>query len=446
MKLAIYNRGIPFDGRTPFSQPLGGSETSIVHMGRELARQGHEVTVYSVPSSAGALGAAQARQRPIDGVSYRPCEDFFTDCASSPWDALISFRSFDPFLIGRVAPRMIFWTGDAADQPALQNFAHPALQQNIDLIFCVSNWHRRSFIDAFALAPDRVIATRNGFCPELVPKSSHRDWTRCAYSSTPFRGLEVLLKMFPYMRQRVPTLRLDVFSSMKVYGWSNDADQQAFGALYKAAAQPGVTWHGGIAQPRLMENLSRSGLFLYPNTFAETSCMAAIEAQACGAVVITTARAALSETVENGKSGICIPGEPDTPAYQSEFITTSSNLLQSPSRLMELSEGARSRAFRLYPWSSVALEWSDILRTMPVQPVHARWNGPLVLLQKTHDYLENGNINAASRVLATLDRTPFLKNEVEKLKGRLAHGRDDQRQTHQYTHGISDMGRVAGLD
>jgi len=36
MKLAVYNRGIPFDGTTPFTHPLGGSETSIVHMARTL--------------------------------------------------------------------------------------------------------------------------------------------------------------------------------------------------------------------------------------------------------------------------------------------------------------------------------------------------------------------------------------------------------------------------
>ena len=46
---------------------------------------------------------------------------------------------------------MIYWTGDASDQAVLKDFGHPALQENIDLIFCVSNWHRQSFIDAFHL-------------------------------------------------------------------------------------------------------------------------------------------------------------------------------------------------------------------------------------------------------------------------------------------------------
>jgi glycosyltransferase involved in cell wall biosynthesis len=414
MKLAIYNRGVVFDGRSPFQRPLGGSETSIVHMARELSRRGHDVTVYA------NIGEEDSREVIFAGVVYRHHHRFFSDYPAAAWDVLISFRSFDPFLLGRVAPRMIFWSGDAFDQPALKNFEHPALQENIDLIFCVSNWHRQTFIDEFHLPSEKVIATRNGFCEELIPRPSQRDWTRCGYTSTPFRGLDVLLRMFPAMRQRTPTLRLDVFSSMKVYGWTDEADRKAFGPLYQAAEQSGVSWHGSIAQPMLMEHLSRTGLLLYPNTFAETSCMAAIEAQACGAVVITTARAALTETVENGKSGICIPGEPGSASYQREFITTVSKLLQSPARLQELSSAARERAFRLYRWSSIAGEWTDIFESMPAVPVHERWNGPLMLLHKTHQYLKNGNVTAASRVLTALDRTPFLKNEVEALKGTLS--------------------------
>ena len=421
MKIAFYNRGIPFDGTTPFNKPLGGSETSIVHMARELAACGHDVSVYcSLPSDSETSNLGISNSGNSKNPQFLNFDRFFSDCPSARWDALISFRSFDPFLLGRVAPRMIFWTGDACDQPALKDFDHATLQQNIDLIFCVSKWQKDSFCRMFGLPAEKVVATRNGFCADLIPPPGPRDWTRCAYSSTPFRGLEILLRMFPHMRQRIPTLRLDVFSSMKVYGWSSEADRQEFGGIYQAAEQPGVTWHGSIAQPRLMEHLSRCGLFLYPNTFAETSCMAAIEAQACGAVVITTARGALSETVENGKSGICLPGEPTSSSYQREFITTVTKLLQRPARLTELSNAARERAFRVYRWCTVAAEWTAILEAMPALPVHGRWTGPLTLLQKTQDYLRNGNVSAANRVLAALEQTPFLRNEVDALKGQLS--------------------------
>src|SRR5262249_55452639 len=150
MKIAIYNRGIPFAGTTPFSQPLGGSETSIVHMARELSRCGHDVTVYCcLPAEA---KASETDTKP----EYKSYVDFFNDCVFTPWDVLVSFRCFDPFLLGRIAPRMIFWTGDASNQPALKNFAHESLQENIDAIFCVSQWQKNSFIQAFDLPAEKV--------------------------------------------------------------------------------------------------------------------------------------------------------------------------------------------------------------------------------------------------------------------------------------------------
>jgi glycosyltransferase involved in cell wall biosynthesis len=416
MKIAIYNNGIAFDGATPSNQPLGGSESSIVYMARELSQLGHDVTVYVNLPSASRNGKGEGSVE----ATYLHYRQFFTDFTSGPWDVLISFRSFDPFLIGRIAPRMIFWTGDATDQGVLKHFEHPALQQNIDLIFCVSEWHRRSFIDAFGLPSEKVVATRNGFCPELISRSATRNWSRCAYSSTPFRGLEILLKMFPRMRASVPDLELDLFSSMKVYGWTREADQTTFGPVYKAARQPGVNLHGSVPQPQLLESLGRTGLFLYPNTFAETSCIAAIEAQASGCVVVTSAKAALNETVQHGKTGFCLRDEPESADYQRAFITTVVDLLRNQTRLTELSEAAIRRAFEHYTWGRIASEWTDIFEQMPAKAVNSRWTGPLSLLQKTHEYLRKGNVSAATRVLAALEQTPFLMNEVQAVKGQLS--------------------------
>jgi glycosyltransferase involved in cell wall biosynthesis len=372
MRIAIYHHGIEFDGSTPFTQPLGGSESSVVYMARELARHGHEVTVYA--------NIPKKNARPVSeddlSLTYLHYHRFCDDYVSSPWDVLISFRSFDPFLLGCVAPRMIFWCGDSYDQPVLEHFAQPMLQENIDLIFCVSEWHRRTFIEHFKLPPQKVVATRNGFYRELISTSANREWTRCAYSSTPFRGLDVLLRMFPGIRAQLPDLTLDVFSSMKVYGWTNEADQQEFGPTYAAASQPGVTWHGGVPQPVLMKHLSATGLLLYPNTFDETDLR--------------------------------------------EFVSVVTGLIKTPSRLAALSAAAQQRAFRLYDWGVIAAEWTDIFRQMPPRLVHQRWSGPLSLLQKTHEYLQNGNVSAAGRVLAVLERTPFLRNEVEVVKGKLS--------------------------
>src|SRR5207249_568560 len=150
-----------------------------------------------------------------------------------------------------------------------------------------------------------------------------------------------------------------------------------------------------------------------------TSCIAAIEAQASGCVVVTTARAALSETVQNGTTGICLQGEPASIEYQRQFIASVAGLLENPSRLAQLSHAARERALRTYSWAAIAAEWTAIFEDMDATQVHQRWSGPLTLLQKTRHYLRNGNTSAATRVLTELEQTPFLRDEVEALKGKL---------------------------
>ncbi|MBI4473229.1 MAG: glycosyltransferase, partial [Acidobacteria bacterium] len=101
--------------------------------------------------------------------------------------------------------------------------------------------------------------------------------------------------------------------------------------------------------------------------------------------------------------------------YQREFVEAACGLLENRERMMEMSEAAKSRAFGRYTWAGIASEWTSIFENMPSQTVHGRWAGPLTLLQKTHGYLESGNVNAARRVLVTLDQTPFLRNEIDAL-------------------------------
>jgi glycosyltransferase involved in cell wall biosynthesis len=311
---------------------------------------------------------------------------------------------------------MIFWCGDASNQPVLTHFEHSALQENIDLIFCVSEWQRQSFIHQFQVPAEKVVATRNGFCPELVPPYTERPASNAAYTSTPFRGLDILLHIFPEIRRRVETARLDVFSSMQVYGWSLEDDRKAFGDVYGAADQPGVQWRGSVRQRELLQELGQTGLLLYPNTFDETSCIAAIEAQASGCVVITSAKAGLKETVAHGETGICIEGDPRSETYQRQFIESTCELMRNQDRFRRMSAAARDRAYQRYSWNSIAREWTNIFEKMTAVQVSGRYSGPLSLLERGHGYKRSGNFGAARRVLSTLRATPFLSAEVARLE------------------------------
>jgi glycosyltransferase involved in cell wall biosynthesis len=83
---------------------------------------------------------------------------------------------------------------------------------------------------------------------------------------------------------------------MGIYGLKPELD--SFRYLYELARNlPGVDYVGPVPQPELAASLQSAAALAYPTTFDETSCIAAMEALACGADVLTTDRGALPETL-----------------------------------------------------------------------------------------------------------------------------------------------------
>ncbi|MEK7297894.1 MAG: glycosyltransferase, partial [Planctomycetota bacterium] len=98
-------------------------------------------------------------------------------------------------------------------------------------------------------------------------------------------------------------------------------------------------------------------LMVYPSTFRETSCIAAIEAQASGTPVVASTLAALPETVLDGVSGCLVPGEPGTEEFGRCFAETVITLLDDDVSWQRLSQNARSRSEQFYSWEGIAKEW-----------------------------------------------------------------------------------------
>lgn len=87
-----------------------------------------------------------------------------------------------------------------------------------------------------------------------------------------------------------------------------------------------------------------------------------MEAQAAGCVVITSALAALPETV--GDAGFLIRGIPGTPHYAKSFIDSAHRLLSDPDLFQRLSQKGRHRAQAEFSWEQVADRF-EILFQLP---------------------------------------------------------------------------------
>jgi len=127
-----------------------------------------------------------------------------------------------------------------------------------------------------------------------------RDPNRVVFSSSPDRGLRVLLESWPAIKAACPEAYLDIY-----YDWSMLKRMQpevhaALVAQVEALADQGVKYHGGVGHKQIHEALMGAGVWAYShfdNPLVETSCISAMKSTAAGCAVVTVPNGALPETV-----------------------------------------------------------------------------------------------------------------------------------------------------
>lgn len=313
MHLCLIDVGRGYDVDRPLHTPLGGSQSAACFLARALADAGVSVTL----ATAGDFRGLRA------GVAHCP----WTELDIAGMDALVALNG-PVDLIERLpaGPARLLWTQHMPDEPAMAALASHGGAW--DHVVAVSDHHRAVLLAAATLDPARVHVRRNAMAPAFAGLTPRRDGPpRLAYTSTPFRGLDVLLAIFPRLRQRHPDVMLDVYSSLAVYGTDPAADpcRNLYGIAESLA---GVTWHGSIPQPDLAPALAATDLLAYPNTFPETSCIAVIEALAAGCHVVTSDLGALPETTQGFADLVPFDGQ-DRARFALDFLAALDKALTS---------------------------------------------------------------------------------------------------------------------
>ncbi|MDI3280543.1 MAG: glycosyltransferase family 4 protein [Bacillota bacterium] len=350
---------MPFSPLTLRHKPLGGSESALYYLSRSLAQEGQEVTV---------LNHCGAEAGCYEGVTYFDLHlqeaEWRRRLEEHPPDVLVFFRRFQDLLRRDLPPGPVrlFWAHDhlgtypeRTDQPGKKltewalrlggRIANPRL----DVVAAVSRWLAQAFHDYMGTPWEKIFVTQNGIdLAHYRSLEEERQPARLIYTSAPERGLDLLLReIFPRIRRLVPEAELHVYSYRSL-----DRYQEV---------PAGAFLHGGLPHRLLAQELARSALHVYPTDFPETSCIAAIEAQAAGTPVVTSRRYALQETVVDGETGILIPGEVGSPSYVEAFVAAVVELLRDERRRRQLGENARRRALEQYGWEKVARSWIDFL-------------------------------------------------------------------------------------
>jgi len=332
---------IPFHHRTLDERPLGGIETGIIRLASALKDLGHEVIV-----------ATTMQNPPLSEPLYIPISAI-NDVGSV--DVLISVRDWQTCFITLPRKLTLFWTGDLYDQPQTVGIGDGRVLEKVNLFLTVSNWQAAQFNRFAGIPPEKLYTIGNGVHLEYFHGSEKKELHRLIYSSTPYRGLDLLPTIYRIIKQNLPSASLHVFSGFKVYEGAGEYPPAVINRFEKTKLQlsqlPDCYVHGNIKQSELAREFMKSALLCYPNTFAETSCITALEAQAAGCAIVSSNLGALPETTIG--SSLLVNLESDLGVYCKNFAAACLSILTDPMRWQAMSNAGISKRTEL-SWGAVA--------------------------------------------------------------------------------------------
>ena len=262
---------------SPSRGGVGGSEEAVIFLAREMT-EWYNVIVYADPRE-------EFYGRIVDGVLWMPVSSFDTN---EQFDVFVAWRYHISLSLARNCSIRFLWLQDMVSDlvPQIQ-LQHT--RDELNGVFVLSKFHKRMFDIPFQ---QHVYITPNALDDRFFVDGNN-DEKEMIYASSPNRGLEQVLELWPYILQAEPELKLRVYygftKSFLSWGEANIKSFNAWLARMKQLLkQPGVYYYGLVQHEVLAEAYAKAGFALYPTSFPETGCVSLMKAQAMGAIPITS--------------------------------------------------------------------------------------------------------------------------------------------------------------
>lgn len=189
----------------------------------------------------------------------------------------------------------VYWLHDLPQDPETSHLKEASSRDRFHkMVFC-GNWQYNQYLNFLGVPPTDKCAVIDTPIIPIEPAVKSTDEVRLIYTSTPQRGLGLLVPVFIELARKHPNVRLDVFSSFSIYGW-DQADEQ-FKELFDACRDhPQIHYHGSQPNEVVREHLQKAHIFAYPSIWQECNSRALIEAMSAGCLCIHPNLAGLSDT------------------------------------------------------------------------------------------------------------------------------------------------------
>mgnify|MGYP001242166356 CR=1 FL=1 len=260
----------------------------------------------------------------------------------------------------------ILWCHHYIDQPSIQLLKNENLVNLLDAIVFVSDWQKNEFLNYFNLPKEKCHVIKNAINIKTIKKNKSKDKIKLIYTSTPWRGLNVLANSILYLNKIRNDFHLDVYSSTEIYGEKfHNENKKFFVNFFKELEKiPNINSYGYIQNKDVIMKLNDADIFVYPTTSNETFCIAALEALAMGCLTFTTNWGAFKEL---GEDYI------ETIEFESDLNKLSINYAKKLNILMdrykagEYDEKLISQSdyyVKKYSWSERAKEWNKFFEKL----------------------------------------------------------------------------------
>jgi len=333
----------PFDTITG----LPGSEECAVYASQELAKRGHQVTLYMNPPIDSIW------RSPFSNPRWLPEDTWNIQENQDTYHLVLMWRRFDVDTGRKRGKLVFFWPHDS---PHLHYPKFP----NFDGVCVLSEHHRKqlSIYSGFDQVP--YVICGNGIVPEHFsnPMSFTNPYSM-GYFSNYSRGLLTLIMIWPDIRKEFPEVTLSICYGRQTW---NTMSQQMLQFLINKIEEykdMGVIEHGKVGHLELANIMQNTSIFAYPcNTSSETYCITAVKCQAAGCIPVTTRIGALNETIH--------PDAPNIPLIENnQDILKYKELLLNTLRRIRDSDPEEIRKERLkyidfaqkFSWSSCVDKW-----------------------------------------------------------------------------------------
>ena len=284
-------------------------------------------------------------------------------------------RRIDPKLIKDVSifnylskadfkKKSIYWNQLSYDQEAIGFLNDTGIAESINHFVFVSYWQAEAYKRFFNIPDSKINVIKNA-CIGVEPKLKRdNNKVRVCYTSTPWRGLDILLEAWGKINPK--DAELHIFSGTKIYG--NEfykAQDEVHNHLYsKCNELSNVVYRDNIPNAELRKELPSFDILAYPSTFEETSCISVIEAISAGLRVVCSSLGALPETTEGWARMYPSVRE------RNEHINVFSNILQQ--EIEAVREGVYEEQSKLqtevyapaWSWDERIYDWEDFLSSI----------------------------------------------------------------------------------